>query len=288
MKPCGYCGRENDDRASRCMECGTEFEPSEAEVERAAPARIEYQLNARFATLILFAYLGVQIGVGFVVGAAAVSIAGARGWNIQNSNERNQLTRVITGPTAVLATIAGGVAMVLISFSRIRQPLKDTSPTGAAWVIGSRRSIIQGLVTGAIAGCCYCAFAIIFRHAKSDASIGPIAMMAVTPGLPQLLWFVLVLITAPVVEELLFRGVLYGGYRSSFGPVWATVLTTAIFWVMHLTEMIHFWPSMVGVAGLALVALWWRLRSAAIGPAVAVHFGYNAILAVAVLYATFR
>jgi hypothetical protein len=25
MKPCGYCGRENDDTAMRCMECGTPF-----------------------------------------------------------------------------------------------------------------------------------------------------------------------------------------------------------------------------------------------------------------------
>jgi len=51
---------------------------------------------------------------------------------------------------------------------------------------------------------------------------------------------------------------------------------------MHITEMIYFWPSAIGITGLALAALWMRLRSGAIGPAVAVHFGYNAVIAVGV------
>jgi len=37
---------------------------------------------------------------------------------------------------------------------------------------------------------------------------------------------------------------------------------------------------------LALSALWVRLRSKAIGPAVAVHAGYNALLALAVVHRT--
>jgi len=30
MKSCGYCGRENDDAAVRCAECGTEIEPPQS------------------------------------------------------------------------------------------------------------------------------------------------------------------------------------------------------------------------------------------------------------------
>ena len=36
---------------------------------------------------------------------------------------------------------------------------------------------------------------------------------------------------------------------------------------------------MICVASVSFVALWIRLRSAAIGPAVAVHVGYNAVIA---------
>ena len=96
----------------------------------------------------------------------------------------------------------------------------------------------------------------------------------------QILWLIMVLVFAPFIEELLFRGVMYGGYRSSLGPVRAAILSTLIFWILHITEMIYFWPSMLGIGGLAMVALFFRLRSAAIGPAVAVHLGYNGLLAI--------
>ena len=86
------------------------------------------------------------------------------------------------------------------------------------------------------------------------------------------------LLFSPLIEECLFRGILYGGYRRSFGPLWAAVLSTGIFWVLHISEMIHYWPAMVAIALLALVALSQRLKFGAIGPAVAVHLGYNGIV----------
>jgi CAAX protease family protein len=111
-----------------------------------------------------------------------------------------------------------------------------------------------------------------------DGESGPIATMAVTPGLSQWLWVAGVLVFAPLAEEPLFRGVLYAGFRNSFGAVWAAIGTTFLFVILHITEMIYFWPSAIGITGLALAALWLRLRSAAIGPAVAVHCGYNAMI----------
>ena len=37
MKKCAYCGRENDDAAGRCRECGTEFAARSFEAQPAAP-----------------------------------------------------------------------------------------------------------------------------------------------------------------------------------------------------------------------------------------------------------
>ena len=36
MKRCSYCGRENDDAAVRCVECGTDY-PIEREQEQTSP-----------------------------------------------------------------------------------------------------------------------------------------------------------------------------------------------------------------------------------------------------------
>src|ERR1051325_5350742 len=107
MKACGYCGRENDDQSAHCLECGTLLAPINDGSDQTALAPTERRLDARYATFILFLYLGVQIGVGMVVGIAAIAIAGV---HVGNS-ERAQLTRTITGPTAVLGFIGSGAGV---------------------------------------------------------------------------------------------------------------------------------------------------------------------------------
>jgi membrane protease YdiL (CAAX protease family) len=94
------------------------------------------------------------------------------------------------------------------------------------------------------------------------------------------------LFLAPPLEEMLFRGVMYGGYRQSLGPTRSAWLTTTIFALLHVTEVIHFFPALLAIVGMALLALRMRLRYSAIGPAVAVHFGYNTVIALGVVYST--
>lgn len=57
------------------------------------------------------------------------------------------------------------------------------------------------------------------------------------------------------------------------------MLTTSIFWVLHLTEIARLPIGGVGIAGAAIATLWMRVRSSAVGPAIATHFGYNGTLA---------
>ena len=120
----------------------------------------------------------------------------------------------------------------------------------------------------------------------SDNSVGPLTRMSMTPGLPQILWLMTALFLAPPLEEMLFRGVLYGGYRRSLGPTRSAWLTTTIFAVLHVTEAIHFLPALLAIVGMALLALRMRLRYSAVGPAVAVHFGYNSVIALGVVCST--
>jgi len=93
---------------------------------------------------------------------------------------------------------------------------------------------------------------------------------------------------APPLEEMLFRGVLYGGYRKSFGPVRAAVFTTLLFVALHFPYYIHFAPAIIGITGGALALLWCRLHWNAIGPAVAAHIGYNSIVAFTMIYWTWH
>jgi membrane protease YdiL (CAAX protease family) len=68
------------------------------------------------------------------------------------------------------------------------------------------------------------------------------------------------------------------------GALPAAVLTTFIFVALHFSELIYQPLATFAIGGLALAALAFRIRSNAIGPAIAVHFGYNATIAAMALY----
>jgi Predicted metal-dependent membrane protease len=91
---------------------------------------------------------------------------------------------------------------------------------------------------------------------------------------------VLVVISVgPLVEELLFRGVLLSALLQRWHAGWAVTLTSLAFALIHLPGLQYQWYALPGLALLALVLAWLRLRSGSIWPAVVAH-GVNNLLAV--------
>jgi len=281
---CHYCGRSLDPQSASCAGCGTSRIPPI--IESFSPAANEKPaLNARNATLILAAFLAGQFCVAAIVGFVygfGEAIKGASG----GASSHVEMSRSFLVPATLFGFVGGGIAMIWLSRSLLKEALVDATELGAAWVIGRGRDIAKGLAIGVIIAIFFIIPATILRPQTDEDSLGPLARMAITPGLPQIAWLVMALLLAPPLEEMLFRGVLYGGYRRSLGPTRAAWLTTSIFAMLHITEVIHYLPAIFAIAGMALLALRMRLRSAAIGPAIAVHFGYNFVIGLEVICST--
>lgn len=279
---CPYCGFENEDSAELCARCATELPVQVAIQEPGVPPLIQPEikpaLNAGSATLIFVAFVTAQFVMSIVVAIICMAAGLIDFSQAQNAEGSQELQQRIMVYAALPSVLAGGAAVLLIALWRLKGELRDRTPTGAAWVVGPPKQLFLGFGAGVLLALGYCLFSILFPP-SDDTAAGPLAKMAVTPGPQQALWFSIALVFAPLIEECLFRGVMYGGYRRSLGPVWAAVLSTFLFWLLHLMEAFHFWPAMVGIMAMAIVALYYRLRHAAIGPAVAVHAGYNAVIA---------
>jgi membrane protease YdiL (CAAX protease family) len=294
LKQCGYCGKENSEEALTCDGCGTPFplvNSSSSEVPSEAETNVPplpSKLSARSATILLVIAIAVQVGVSVVlIMITTIATLVAHPPNL-NSDVRTKYERSVEKvlPIVTFAAMAGtGVALLIFSRGNIAPSLKDRSPVGAAWVLGSPSYILAGAGLGILVAFAFFALATIPALRPTHFTPGPLTRMTMTPGLGRVVWLATALLLAPPIEELLFRGVLYGGYCRSFGPSRAVFLTTLIFCALHITEIITFPLAGVAIAAMATAALWMRLRSSAIGPAIAVHFSYNGVIALAQILA---
>ncbi len=238
------------------------------------------------AVIIFGIYLIVQFLIGIAVGIAGVVVAASRGLDFQDPEVLNSLTQAVMVPGTILGVAISGVVAIIISVLWFRKEVKDRSANGAAWVVGEPRALFVAMVIGMLLAASFLAVSPLLSQRPDAEMMGPVARMASKPGIQQLAWILLALLLAPPIEELLFRGVLFGGFCRSAGPFWAAFLTTGLFVLLHVTEMIHFRIAFVFVTLMALIALWLRLRTRAIGSAIAVHFGYNFVMVGFVLLST--
>lgn len=101
------------------------------------------------------------------------------------------------------------------------------------------------------------------------------------PWMRVLLTLMIVLL-APFVEELLFRGVLLAGLSERLSLRWAVTLSVLPFALAHLPDTGGHWQVLPGLIALALGLTWLRLRSGSLLPGYAAHALYNAsVLALA-------
>lgn len=85
----------------------------------------------------------------------------------------------------------------------------------------------------------------------------------------------LAVVLAPLIEETLFRGIIFGGLKSYFGKWTAAVISAALFSGLHL-QLMGFFPRFV--LGLILVYLYDKYRS--LYPSMAFHALNNLVAAV--------
>lgn len=93
---------------------------------------------------------------------------------------------------------------------------------------------------------------------------------------------------APVVEELMYRGVLLRALENK-GRWWAIVASSALFAILHMTglDTDQFWLSAAVLLPplfiLGIVLAWLTLKTGRIGPAIFLHSGWNLLSAFVLL-----
>jgi membrane protease YdiL (CAAX protease family) len=89
--------------------------------------------------------------------------------------------------------------------------------------------------------------------------------------------------SAPLVEEWVYRGVLYGGLRR-VASMWPSVLVVALLFAgVHVPQYLGSWVGMASISVLSLTLTLIRAKTRSILPCIAVHVLFNTISSVFIL-----
>ncbi|GAB2584094.1 CPBP family intramembrane metalloprotease [Dyella jejuensis] len=108
------------------------------------------------------------------------------------------------------------------------------------------------------------------RHASIPLRL-PLAIVAVTVG--------------PMIEELLFRGVLLSALMRRLGVNGSVAICAVLFGVVHLSGLGFQWYALPNLILLAAALCWLRLKSASLWPAILAHGVFNLFALVALFAA---
>jgi membrane protease YdiL (CAAX protease family) len=86
---------------------------------------------------------------------------------------------------------------------------------------------------------------------------------------------VLTCVFAPFAEEFFFRGFMFTVFSRRMGPVWASLLTGAVFGLVHAPGAPALGVAVLAAFGVVLCVLYWRTGS--IIPCMALHAIHNSI-----------
>jgi membrane protease YdiL (CAAX protease family) len=138
--------------------------------------------------------------------------------------------------------------------------------TSAQWLAGA--ALLGAIVTVAF-NTAYSAWMSLAGLGPPEASMRVMELLTGAPGdsgVERLVSVVLVVVIAPLAEEMIFRGVVLSGVMRRVGPVPGILVTAAVFAAVHL-DLWRFVP--LAFLGIVLGYLAWQSRS--VWPAVVAH-----------------
>jgi membrane protease YdiL (CAAX protease family) len=170
----------------------------------------------------------------------------------------------ITGAVLLLAfSMAGGLTYLLMRWVYAWAKTRDVPRLLSGGASQPSTGIVAGLAAGA--------FALLYLYV-AEAAGWLENIVNERHAFAQLGWWMLplALVAAPLFEEFIFRGLIFGGLRRSVGFWPAALASSAVFAIMHTSI------SIVPVFALGLATAWAYERTRSLLAPMLAHAAYNA------------
>ena len=114
-------------------------------------------------------------------------------------------------------------------------------------------------------------------------------MLKILRSSPQAVYLVafLATFTAPIVEEVVYRGVLYSAFQRTFNVAAAVILVTLIFAIVHVPQYYPDFATITSILLLSLILTLIRVKTDNLLPCIIFHTVFNGIQSILLLMRPF-
>lgn len=225
--------------------------------------------------VLLFVVFGIAASVAITWGLAQVTIKffGANA-NDMFGNSMNTTKSVVVLISQAVFDAAAIIYLYLMLLARTPAPFWRSigwrqMPPGQGTV---RASAIHYLAGGAVLALVV-TFAGAFFNSKETLPIEQLLQARIS----MMLFAVLGVLVAPLVEETIFRGFLYPVIASRLGIGAGVVITGTLFGLTHAAQLWGGWGQIALLIFVGVVLTWVRARTGTVAASYFVHLGYNGL-----------
>jgi membrane protease YdiL (CAAX protease family) len=241
------------------------------------PNNPPWGLVAAFLVWLSSVLLLFGVALAFIIPYAALKAPGM---------DRESLAQFLaTDKTAILLTVISAIPAHLITLGIIWAVVTRFGKRPFWRTLGWSRGKGFGFWTSAgLAALLYViAISLIYAFGLEDTDTA-LARLVSSSRATAIAIAVMAVVTAPLVEEMVYRGVLYSALQKAAGRTWAIVGVLLLFTLIHVPQ---YWPNYGAIAAVGLLSVSLTLVRAYTGrllPCFIMHLVFNGIQSALILF----
>jgi membrane protease YdiL (CAAX protease family) len=209
----------------------------------------------------------------------------ARGAPLPDMADRDALEQWVLSPNIlllqILSTIAAHAVTLAICWAVVTKLGSRPFWESLGWTWGNRRIWYWVVVTGSILVAIQIVTQILIRFLPEAPS--PFDQLLKSSQQVRIAVAALAVFTAPVTEEIVYRGVLFSSLRKRLGLAATVAIVTVTFAGVHVFQNRGAWVSISGLLLLSFALTMVRARTKSVLPCVFIHTLNNAFASMIIL-----
>jgi uncharacterized protein len=246
--------------------------PINSEDDALKPALADETLNLPNTILLsALAFLGPQLVAGLLYGIY-LTVTGHPSSDLEKVSDTVGIALTLGSSLLGVALVAGFLSYKKLNFFKFFGLIRSKF-TSIKWAFAVVIPYFVLLFTVTYG------LGIIFKQFNSDqAQELPFKIGGAAPLMTLLMGISLVLVV-PIVEEILFRGILFRGLKNNMNWVLSAVITSALFGAAHGQ-----WNVAADTFLLSMIMCWMVNKTESIWPSIALHMMKNGVAFLALLF----